>query len=169
MIGNDVIDLQQSRVESNWQRKGFVEKLFTDAEQRLITQHHDPEIMIWVLWSMKEAAYKIYNRQTKIREYIPKKLVCSINTLNDFQAQGFVICNGNKYYTKTQITPENIHTTAVTNSENLDNIIEVEKKGIVKNESGIPYLVISSDTSLKDISISHHGRFERVVTISENQ
>ena len=29
MIGNDVIDLQQSRQESNWQRKGFLEKLFT--------------------------------------------------------------------------------------------------------------------------------------------
>lgn len=169
MIGNDVIDLQQSRIESNWQRKGFIEKLFTDAEQQLIKGHHDPEIMIWLLWSMKEAAYKVYNRQTKIREYIPKKLLCSINIVNDFQAQGFVFCNGNKYYTKTEITSENIHTTAVTNIKNLDNIIEVEIKGIIKTESGIPYLVLSPNNILKDVSISHHGRFERVVTISENQ
>lgn len=169
MIGNDVIDLQQSRIESNWQRKGFIEKLFTDAEQLLIKDHHDPEIMLWLLWSMKEAAYKIYNRETKIREYIPKKLLCSIISLNEVESKGFVFCNENKYYTKTQITSEKIHTTAVSNIENLNNIIEVEKKGIVKNESGIPYIVLSSNNTLKDVSISHHGRFERVVTISENQ
>lgn len=169
MIGNDVIDLQQSRIESNWKRQGFIEKIFTEEEQRLIKQHHNPEIMVWLLWSMKEAAYKIYNRETQIRAYIPKKLMCTVISLDNFQSQGFVICNENKYYTKTQITSENMHTLAVKNIENLNRIIEIEKKDIVKNESGIPYLAVSSDNSLKDVSISHHGRFERVIMIAENQ
>lgn len=168
MIGNDVIDLQQSRLESNWQRKGFLEKLFTDEEQQLIEEHHDPEIMVWLLWSMKEAAYKVYNRQTKIREYIPKKLACSIMTLYEFQAQGRVTCNGNTYYTKTQITPENIHTIAGVRMEILDNIKETDRKGIIKNETGIPYLA-AIGAELQDISISHHGRFERIVTFTKKK
>lgn len=168
MIGNDLIDLHQSRIESNWQRKGFIEKLFIDREQQLIKNYHDPEIMIWILWSMKEAAYKIYNRQTKIREYIPKKLSCSINKLDSFNLQGVVICNENIYYTKTVITSENIYSTAAISLEVLNNIIEVEKKGIVKDENGIPYLISTSENKIKDVSISHHGRFERVITTSGN-
>ncbi|WP_163407219.1 4'-phosphopantetheinyl transferase family protein [Flavobacterium ajazii] len=167
MIGNDVIDLRQSRIESNWQRKGFIEKLFTDTEKQLIKDYHNPEIMVWLLWSMKEAAYKIYNRQTKIREYIPKKLSCSIIKLVPY-IQGFVICNGNKYYTKTLITSENIHTVAASTSEDLNNIIEIERKGIIKTENGIPYLYVSNENTFKEVSISNHGRFERVIRIAEN-
>ena len=82
MIGNDVIDIIQSRYESNWQRKGFLQKIFTTDEQLLINKALNTEIIVWVLWSMKEAAYKIYNRQTKTRAYIPQKLVCSLNSQN---------------------------------------------------------------------------------------
>ena len=46
MIGNDIIDLTQSRIESRWQRKGFVEKLFTDKEQRYIKDYEKPETMV---------------------------------------------------------------------------------------------------------------------------
>ena len=28
MIGNDIVDLVQARFQSNWKRKGFVQKLF---------------------------------------------------------------------------------------------------------------------------------------------
>ena len=46
MIGNDVIDLAQSRKESNWQRKGFIEKLFTADEQQLIKNYDEPEVIV---------------------------------------------------------------------------------------------------------------------------
>lgn len=62
MIGNDVIDILQTRRESNWRRRGFIAKLFNDEEQLLIEKSTDPESMLWILWSMKEAAYKVYNR-----------------------------------------------------------------------------------------------------------
>ncbi|WP_433763904.1 4'-phosphopantetheinyl transferase family protein [Flavobacterium ginsenosidimutans] len=164
MIGNDVIDLAQSRKESNWKRKGFVEKLFTVDEQRLIKNYDEPEVMVWLLWSMKEAAYKIYNRQNKIREFSPKKLVCFIDFLDINNSSGKVVCNKNIYHTKTILSLESIHTIAVTDFENINNIIEVENKEIVKDENGIPYLKISSNM-LQDISISHHGRFEKRVII----
>ncbi|KAF2336639.1 4'-phosphopantetheinyl transferase family protein [Flavobacterium ginsenosidimutans] len=164
MIGNDIIDLAQSRKESNWQRKGFIEKLFTADEQQLIKNYDKPEVIVWLLWSMKEAAYKIYNRQTKIREFSPKKLVCFIDSLDINNSFGKVICDKNIYHTKTILSLESIHTVAVTNFKDINNVIEVENKEIVKDENGIPYLKISSN-KLQDISISHHGRFEKRIII----
>lgn len=167
MIGNDVIDIIQSRQESNWQRKGFIEKLFTPAEQLIIAQNPEPEFIIWLLWSMKEAAYKIYNRQTKIREFIPQKLICTILSKTDIYSTGQVICGENIYHTKTTITQDSLHTIAVATLGNLHNVIEIEKKDIIKDKNGIPYLSDSSSHKTKDVSISHHGRFEKVVIINE--
>ncbi|WP_125723514.1 4'-phosphopantetheinyl transferase family protein [Flavobacterium ustbae] len=165
MIGNDIVDLAQSRLESNWQRKGFLEKLFTAEEQGFVKDYSEPEIMVWLLWSMKEAAYKIYNRQTKIREFCPKKLCCSLDFLNSNMASGKVICAENIYYTKSRISSENIHTVAVKDFEQKENIIEVQNKEIVKDQNGIPYL--KTTDVLQDISISHHGRFEKWVIIQK--
>ncbi|OIV40429.1 4'-phosphopantetheinyl transferase family protein [Flavobacterium johnsoniae] len=170
MIGNDVIDLLQSRRESNWQRKGFIEKLFTLNEQLLISHAKDPELMVWILWSMKEAAYKVYNRKTKIREYIPKKLVCSLESknldyINRNVIKGNVICSEDLYYTKTILSNNSIHTIAVSILDDLDKVIEIEKQSIIKDQNGIPFL-ISSQNKKQDVSISNHGRFEKVVTIS---
>lgn len=165
MIGNDVVDISQSRLESNWQRPGFIQKIFTDDEQRCITNTNDPEILIWSLWSMKEAAYKIYNRQTGIRKYIPKKLECTILYKGNTYCTGQVICFDNLYYTKTLITNDSIHTIAVTSLSNLNNVIETDKKSILKNKFGLPYLFDGSKTIYQDVSVSNHGRFEKTVTL----
>ena len=165
MIGNDVIDILQSRKESNWQRKGYIEKLFTLEEQLLIAKSLDPESMVWILWSMKEAAYKIYNRKIKIREYIPKKLECFIESQNDDIISGKVICSENIYHTKTTLSKDEIHTIAVCVLDDLNHVKEIEKKSIFKDQNGIPYLANSFQNTHQDVSISHHGRFEKVVTI----
>lgn len=166
MIGNDVIDILQSRKESNWKRRGFIEKIFTLEEQLLISNAADPEIMVWMLWSMKESAYKVYNRKTKIREYIPKKLVCFIESQNQNFIRGKVICCENIYHTKTILSNDSIHTIAVSVLDNLKMVLEIKKKSILKDQNGIPYLFVSIKNRVQDVSISHHGRFEKVVTIS---
>lgn len=165
MIGNDVIDILQSRKESNWQRRGFIQKIFTPQEQLLIVDAPDPEIMVWMLWSMKEAAYKIYNRQTKIRAYIPQKLVCSMTSANHNIITGNVNCSGNVYFTKTTRFTDHIHTIAVSSVDHLNTIIEIERKFIIKDKNGIPYFNSSLQKNTQDVSISHHGRFQKVVTI----
>lgn len=166
MIGNDVIDILQSRKESNWRRKGFIEKIFTLDEQLLISNAADSEIMVWILWSMKEATYKIYNRKTKIREFSPQKLVCSITSQNHNSYSGDVICSGNTFHTHTILTTEIIHTVAVSNFPDLTKVIEIENKDISKDKNGIPYL--AKQNRIQDVSISHHGRFEKVVTINSS-
>lgn len=164
MIGNDVIDIQQSRKESNWRRKGFIQKLFTLDEQLLISNATNPEIMVWLLWSMKEAAYKVYNRQTKIREYIPQKLVCSMTSQNQNTVTGIVTCFDTVFYTKTTLSKDYIHTIAVNILNNHNDVTEIERKSILKDKNGIPYLLTSQNTT-QDVSVSHHGQFEKVVTI----
>lgn len=165
MIGNDVVDLWQSRQESNWQRKGFLEKLFTNQEELFIHHHLDPEIMVWLLWSMKEAAYKIYNRETKIRSFIPKDLICSnLSFTSQNCIHGQVHCHGYQYYTKTYLDNEHIHTIAAKKLNDLGNAVEIENKNILKDQHGIPYLQISPG-KFQDVSISNHGRFEKIITI----
>lgn len=169
MIGNDVIDLPLTRRESNWKRKGFIQKLFTDKEQSLIADNSDSEIVVWLLWSMKEAAYKTHNRQTKIREYIPQELECSILYKTSTYANGIVRCRNIIYYTKTNLTTEYVHTVAVTSLNDLEDIIQIERRGIGKDEHGIPYLLSAQNKHQQAVSISNHGRFEKVVLIKNKK
>jgi phosphopantetheinyl transferase (holo-ACP synthase) len=160
VIGNDVVDLALARKESNWKRPGFLEKIFTAEEQSLIANAKNQEIMVWNLWSRKEAAYKIYNRQTGIRAYIPAQLEC----VYENASSGSVHCNGNIYYTKTEISKDKIATVAVTRKSDFKEIIVVKPTVKVHKENGIPY-VNDAKNELKPISISHHGRFSARVSI----
>jgi phosphopantetheinyl transferase (holo-ACP synthase) len=165
MIGNDVIDLVQARKDSNWRRRGFVSKLFNEHEQLLIVNSPDPEIVVWLLWSMKEAAYKIWNRQTGIRKYMPKGLLCSVIERSSCNARGEVICEGKMYYTKTIVCPDFIHTIAVGELVHLGNIVEIEKGEIVKDAQGIPSIIVKDSDTYLPVSVSNHGGFERIVSI----
>lgn len=74
MIGNDIVDLQQASKESNWRRPGYLRKVFTTAEQQLITEAAMPHQMVWLLWSCKEAAYKAWSGENGERCYLPRKV-----------------------------------------------------------------------------------------------
>lgn len=108
MIGNDIVDLKLASIQSNWQRKGFLNKVFTENEQHLILHAANSFKMVWRLWSMKESAYKIYVQQYQKRFFAPKKLECFlINT-----TEGFVVINHIKYITASTIENGYIYTTA---------------------------------------------------------
>jgi phosphopantetheinyl transferase (holo-ACP synthase) len=161
MIGNDVVDLALAKKESNWQRKGFLDKIFTLKEQLLISNSENPEIMIWNLWSRKEAAYKIYNRQTGFRGYIPLQLECNYEDPNS----GTVFCNGNTYFTKTVISNDFIHTIAVTKKELFKQIVKVNQETQTSKKNGIPFMIDEQTNLKKPVSISHHGRFTEFVSL----
>ncbi|RWX00393.1 4'-phosphopantetheinyl transferase family protein [Flavobacterium cerinum] len=163
MIGNDVIDLEATRVQSNWKRPGLLEKLFTQEEREVINSHNSPEIMVWVLWSMKEAAYKIYNRQTKLRSFIPLQLICTIDVSCSTVIRGVVKCNGFIYATKTVLDGNLIHTIATVNIIDIEKIEEPENSNVIKDTSGIPYQLIENE--MYPVSISHHGRFYKIVSL----
>ncbi len=160
MIGNDVIDIQLTRIESNWQRQGFLDKIFSEREQNIIYNADNSEVMVWNLWSKKEAAYKIYNRETNIRTFNPIQFQCFITTNN----RDFVICKNQKYYTKTTISQEKIETIALKNYEDFDKIIDLKDLNSVVKINGIPQDIVSK----KPVTISHHGQFLQILTLKNS-
>ncbi len=74
MIGNDIVDLALASLQSNWRRAGYLNKLFTQKEQDYILQAPNPDVMVWTLWTMKEAVYKIIIQQNGQRGYYPLRI-----------------------------------------------------------------------------------------------
>lgn len=165
MIGNDIVDLELAAQQSNWQRPGFLAKIFTDFEQQLIAGSQNPELMVWKLWSRKEAAYKIFNRQTNLRLYNPLDFECSAMVVAAGFYYGTVSCKNTQYYTKTEVTVAFVHTIATTNPDDLEKVYPLGNADSITRKNNIPYIDSSHDTQ-KPVSISHHGQFQRIISIN---
>nr|WP_315202851.1 4'-phosphopantetheinyl transferase superfamily protein [uncultured Flavobacterium sp.] len=161
MIGNDIIDLDLARKESNWKRKGFLEKIFSLEEQTMIHDDSNPEAMVWNLWSRKEATYKIYNRYTGIRGYFPWLLQCSYENQN----LGKVVIGDFVFYTQTEITDDYIYSIAVSDIAVFDKIKSLEKIENIKKSNGIPYILDVCTNVIQPVSITHHGRFYKAISL----
>lgn len=161
MIGNDIVDLDLASRESNWKRKGFLDKIFSSEEQCLIIKSNNPGQMVWNLWSRKEAAYKIYNRITKIREYFPLGLLCDFED----ESSGTVVIGEFVFYTKTQITRDYIYTVAVSDRVTLSQIKDLDSSKNIQKDNGIPYILNVFSNKRHPVSITHHGRFKRIITV----
>lgn len=149
------MDLALAKKESNWKRKRFLDKIFTQKEQLLIKNAINPEVMIWNLWSRKEAVYKIYNRETKIREYIPLKLVCFYEN----ETKGTVSCNGHIYYTETVVANDFVYTVAVVKPDYFSQIEKITPDYKISKINGIPFAIEDRTLISNPVSITHHGRF----------
>lgn len=150
MSGNDVVDLRQAAFDSNWMRKGFLNKLFTAAEQQYMLFAAQPEEMVWLLWSMKEAAYKIHNNFTGIRAFAPLKLSCRLSKISPASCEGEVWVDDRVYYTFSSIDSGNyIHSVASNDPKALPliRISLLANKGILDYKAMAPACV------------SHHGRY----------
>ncbi len=156
MIGNDIVDLALAKQESNWQRKGFLDKLFTAKEQILILNSSNPELMVWNLWSRKEAAYKIYNRMSGKRVFNPIQFECEADT---------VVFGDDIFYTQTKITSDYVYTIALTTKNGFDAVHSIETSSNIQKTNFIPDWLHPESNVLYPASISHHGRFSRVVVI----
>jgi phosphopantetheinyl transferase (holo-ACP synthase) len=130
VIGNDVVDLELAAIESNWRRKGFLQKIFSPAEQELITTSKNPDKMVWLLWSMKEAAYKAHQRSFNLHPRLNwRAQECRLVKITSGTASGKVEVEGNTYYTTSEITSAYIYTSA---EKTLDSGV---KNGIFKASS----------------------------------
>jgi hypothetical protein len=113
---------------------------------------------------MKEAAYKIYNRQTGIRGFFPVKLQCNI-IYDSTCINGTVRYSDYLYHSFTTIISDIIHTVAVINQLDLDNVIERSPCNVVKDNLGLPQVFNEEKSVLIPASVSHHGRAHKVVSI----
>lgn len=186
MTGNDIVDLSVAAIESNWKRKGFLEKIFNLQEQQYIQLSAAPNEMVWRLWTMKESAYKLYTRQYGGRFFTPQKFSCNLLTA----IAGTVEYENNIYQTNSKITNSYIHTVAkIVNSENAKTIVacfalpvkqpKAQQKliykriinryhlasgdfnknvSVIKDQNGIPFLYCGNNLQIP-VSITHHGNF----------
>lgn len=161
MIGNDIVDLKLAQIQSNWKRKGYLDKIFTKNEQLFILNSENPDVMIWNLWSRKEASYKIYNRITGNRIYNPIQFEC----FDSEQSIGTVKNNGVFYFTKTEINSLYVHTISVLNLDDFKSVTYENRNSKIIKINGIPFLKNNDKKMPIPISISNHGKFEKIVSL----
>ncbi|WP_051229662.1 4'-phosphopantetheinyl transferase family protein [Psychroserpens burtonensis] len=183
MIGNDIVDLKYS--STGWVRPRFLDKVFTLKEQALIFSSEHQHQTVWLLWSMKEAAYKIHVRQFGERFFNPTRLVCDLIS----KEKGLVRIDDNCYFTESTVTEDYVYTVAkqdqnqevctsifetkkeeytiqsnVLKQQLLKSISQIEKidrdvLSIKKTDLGIPEVFVNSVKLPKPISLTHCGRF----------
>jgi 4'-phosphopantetheinyl transferase EntD len=59
LIGNDLVDLRAREAAGKSGDARFVKRVFTAREAELIGGSASPDTALWMLWSAKEAAYKV--------------------------------------------------------------------------------------------------------------
>ncbi|WP_452230492.1 MULTISPECIES: 4'-phosphopantetheinyl transferase family protein [unclassified Lacinutrix] len=200
MIGNDIVDLKKAAKDSpdsyrdgkRYQR--FLDKIFTEKEQELIFYTEDKPQMLWLLWSMKEAAYKVHVQQFGKRFFNPKRLECELLTDN----KGQVTIAGNLYFTKSIITDAFIHSVATLDAasnfdskwfqiENSDyktqsqtvkqfflkclsktKRLDMQTLNIQKTEVGVPKVYNKSEKLPIAFSLSHCGNYTAFSILKNN-
>ena len=175
MIGNDIIDLSVAKLESNWQRRGFLEKQFTEKEQQLILTASNPFVLVWKFWSMKEAAYKVYAQQNEVRFFAPKKFDCLLIS----EKEGLVNFKNQIFYTTSIITRDYIFTLATLDKaikayskfvkpQFIDRMIKIKLEDLTafsakeikqKKKNRAPLYYYKNILLTKSCSISHHGSY----------
>lgn len=186
MTGNDIVDTATAAAESNWQRTGFLQKIFTQQEQDYIHNTVAPGQTVWRLWSMKESAYKVYIRQHGGRFFAPQKINCTLLC----ETTGEVVIQKNTYRTITSATKNYIYSIAMPElSEtgfishcfgipgqyhNLQQKFIYEKLTaryaclrhenadnyiVLKEKNNIPFLYCKKEKKKIPVSITHHGNY----------
>lgn len=191
MMGNDIVDFQKAGLESNWHRKGYLDKLFGRTEQELIFDSPDPNQMVWLLWSMKEACYKIHFRHKGVRSYQPKNMICGNLLFNEGNASGQILYEDEVCSSRSVINENFVHTSVVscysvfknlrvfiednTEENNFDNYRNFRAKNdllayrIIKSRYNIPNLLHTATGEQLPLSMSHHGRFLSFVFLKNQQ
>ncbi len=174
MVGNDIVDLNEAQHASNWQRARFLNKIFTELEQRYIKDAINPFRMVWRLWSIKEASYKLYTQIYPSRFYNPMGFECTIENNSETVRFGDFQC-----FVETMETSKYIISEARLNKQKLSSEIvkfkttsqkeqsEELKTRLInyvgsayqlkKNEIDIPTL--SNGKEQFNVSLTHHGSY----------
>ena len=181
MVGNDIVDLAVAEKESNWQRPRFLNKIFALKERQRIKKSKNPFIVIWQLWSAKEAAYKLYTQLKPSRFYNPKAFECAFQNeswgvrFKDFECFTQSKATSKYVLSEARMKPfkmnsevirfsQNDHTSQseITKQALMQSIsnkynISVSELQFQKSEFGIPSVSFNSEKI--SVSLSHHGGF----------
>lgn len=184
MVGNDIIDINETKRSTNWERPRFLEKIFTLKEQSIITDSIDPFTTVWRMWSMKESAYKVFIQAGGDRFFSPTKIECRIDSLKN----GRVKIDSTAFKTSTSINSNYIFSSAVTCDSGINtsifqlpvnnnkqqskfmqnqvikdfaknNALDCEDLHLLKTKAGVPTLEYKKKSLNISLSITHHGKY----------
>ncbi len=185
MIGNDIIDLAYTQENTNWQRRGFLDKVFCESEQEIIHQSSDPFATIWRFWSMKEAAYKWYLQKGGQPFNSPSRIAISLknNLSGDAQIGEFSVALQSKFTNKYihsysqpskqylqinevfELSQNDVNTQSTETHKRLINRVAIDWQKeescltIKKNRLGKPFIYFREQKLDIHFSMSHHGNF----------
>lgn len=186
MLGNDIVDLDFTAAESNWRRKGFLNKIFSPEEQRIIRNSGNPDVDVWLLWAMKESAYKAHQRKFNLpRKFNPKDFRCKINLIRGSSVSGEVAIGNHIYHANSSVEKKYIYCYACSekkplinqkiflDSENIkkelistfSNVYKLpqEKVSIKKDNQFIPYISYENQEIICNFSLTHNGKFSAYI------
>jgi len=175
IIGNDLIDLEIALDKPRRNNDRFLSKVFSDNEISQIHSYSNPELAIWKMWSMKEAAYKAHQRLFQISARLdPVTYECDLDNLSVSKNQNIYIIKSvqdeNHIYSwlefknldhikisySTNYKSEFLKEFSIRTGHDLQNI------EFRKNKLGIPELLLQNTGTSLPISITHHGRFAAI-------
>lgn len=186
MIGNDIIDLNLAKKSHRWKTKRFAEIIFSPEEQLLIQDSGSNRFeLIWLLWSMKESAYKVHMQKGNEPSFAPHKINCRLGN----KWTGRATIDNQVYLTNSRISEHCIYTiSSCTNKKSIiDKYTKVDLRpnislselsykttlaeyskfinttcemlNIMKNNHGIPQIYLNNQLQSVSLSITHHGQF----------
>jgi hypothetical protein len=80
-VGNDIIDLNRHSVSHRHTDERFIQKILHPVEIILLQQCQQPSLFLWLLWTLKEAAYKYGKQQDSQLLFSPRKLFVAEDNL----------------------------------------------------------------------------------------
>ena len=178
-IGNDIVDLNDPQAQGKENNLAFLSRVFSSAEQRLISESSAPHVMLWTLWSIKEASFKAAQKLLSDIRFIPKKFLCEI--VEAKSAQWHCCYSSACFNVQVTTTNDYVHAVAVNEAsffvsavllekceENASNAVRVLALRLLA-ELGVladavrhkPPRFYRNETEIEDwdVSLSHDGRF----------
>ncbi|SDG53393.1 4'-phosphopantetheinyl transferase family protein [Psychroflexus sediminis] len=169
MIGNDIVDLAKAKEESNIFRPRYLQKVSSPEEIERILSATDPVKCFWRMWTMKESAYKAFQRQFDLKPvFNPFAFTC----LFEDSEFGTVDFRDHQLAIKTLQTEDFVYSEVLDNEHNhnffggsCDFLLKVKNQlnlpslpKFTKTELGLP--VLSLADKISPVSKTHHGKFQ---------
>ncbi|MDX2245461.1 MAG: 4'-phosphopantetheinyl transferase superfamily protein [Bacteroidia bacterium] len=195
MIGNDIVCLSTAGASDFFPRPRYLDKVYHPSEQRLLFADETPGRLRWLLWALKESAYKVWFKQSHKRLFAPQKFVVSplpeTGMYNIKTPSGSVFARAEVCadyvvaYASSEPSFSNFtgvnrcspteDPSAFVREKLVERVCEVfplcrkEDIRLEKSPEGIPLLYIRGFREIFDLSLSHHGNFVSYVFTLKNE
>jgi len=169
VIGNDIVDLRLAAKASNIFRRGYLQKICSSKEVKYIETADESYLAFWRIWTMKESAYKAFQRLHKFEPiFNPFAFDCdpqdskhgnvlfqgeSVSTLSIF----------NEFYMYSEVFSPDCQQRFFGSTSAflmyLKNRLSLkEMPHFEKSKLGVPYLYTTQRNF--NVSKTHHGHFQ---------